>query len=279
MSVDRSHYGCCLYAQTAVIQHCYKCALPAGAFLFSRLSESCAKPGFAQMAKADDNKCMPLRTTEFAPNEHYHLCVRGNNKQVIFNSRADRARLLFLITHLQSEENFQNISRIVKSYLKNSIWDVDESMVSTIIANRYVALESFALMDNHLHLGIREEQEHGVTKYMQRVLTAYAKYRNLKYEMVGHVFQGPYRAVHIENNDQLLYVSTYIHRNPRELRGMAGKEHQYEWSSYQDYIGENRFGGLLDRSLVLEQFPSPSEYQEFVNSSIAKDSEYLFDPF
>ncbi len=78
-------------------------------------------------------------------------------------------------------------------------------------------------------------------------------------------------------NDQLLYLSTYIHRNPRELPGVAGSEHQYEWSSYRDYLGPNRFGKLLDPSIVLEQFSTVDEYRAFVDSSLAKD--YLFDPF
>jgi len=114
---------------------------------------------------------------------------------------------------------------------------------------------------------------------MQRVLNAYAKYFNTKYEMVGHLFQGPYRAVHIGSNDQLLYTSAYLHRNPRELPGVAGREHTYEWSTYSDYLGPNRFGDLLDTSLVLEQFESLADYRVFVDSSIAKDDAYLFDPF
>ncbi len=222
---------------------------------------------------------MPLRKTEFAPNEHYHLCVRGNNKQPIFRSNADRARLLFLITHLQSPENFSQINRIVTNYSKTHTWNINETTFANIISTRYVALEAFAFMTNHIHLAIREVEEQGTTRYMQRVLNAYAKYFNTKYETVGHVFQGPYRAVHIEDNDQLLYLSTYIHRNPRELLGVRGKEHQYEWSSYQDYLGQNRFGDLLDRSLVLDQFSSPREYKQFTDSSIAKDEQYLFDPF
>lgn len=222
---------------------------------------------------------MPLRRTEFAPGERYHLCVRGNNKQIIFRSRADYARFLFLILHLQSEQNFVNISRLVRKYLETGNWGVDVETKLQVVTNRYVTLEAFALMDNHVHLAVKEDQELGITRYMQRVLTAYAKYVNTKYEMVGHVFQSPYRAVYIDDNDQLLYLSTYIHRNSRELPGVAGKEHEYEWSSYQDYLGPNRFGALLDPSLVLDQFDSSQDYRDFVDTSIAKDQSYLFHPF
>lgn len=217
--------------------------------------------------------------TQFAPDEHYHICFRGNNKQDIFRSDGDRVRLLFLILHLQSPETIENISRVVAEYKHSGRWDISEDVHSKIIKTRYVALEAFSFMPNHVHLAIREDQEQGIVRYMQRVLNAYAKYFNTRHETVGHLFQGPYRAVHVEDNDQLLYLSTYIHRNPREILEVRGKEHQYEWSSYQDYLGKNRFEGLLDPSLVLEQFDSSQGYQEFVDSSIAKDEQYLFNPF
>ena len=214
---------------------------------------------------------MPLRPVTFAPNEHYHLCVRGNNKQPIFRTHTDRARLLFLLLHFQSPENIDHISRILRTHTRIGEWKIDPDLRDTIIDTRYVTLEAFCFMSNHFHLQIREEEENGVVRYMQRVLNAYAKYFNLKYERVGHLFQGPFRAVHVEDNDQLLYLSTYIHRNPREIKGLAGKEDQYEWSSYQDYLGKNRFPGLLDSSLVLEQFDSSKDYRAFVNSSVAKE--------
>lgn len=222
---------------------------------------------------------MPYRNTSFAPGEHYHVCVRGNNKQAIFNDDADRLRLLYLIMHLQSPESIQNVSRAVRTFVPEKSQEAVSAVASKIVSSRYVALEAFAFMTNHIHLAVCEVEESGIVQYMQRVLNAYAKYFNAKHVTVGHVFQGPYRAVHIEDNDQLLYLSTYIHRNPRELRGVAGKEHQYKWSSYQDYLGQNRFGKLLDTSLVLEQFDSQNEYKSFVDSSIAKDEQYLFDPY
>jgi len=228
---------------------------------------------------ARENKEMPIRMTQFAPDEHYHICFRGNNKQEIFRSDDDRVRLLFLILHLQSSETIENISRIVAEYKHSGRFDIGENLLSKIIETRYVALEAFSFMSNHVHLAIREDQEQGTVRYLQRVLNAYAKYFNTKYETVGHLFQGPYRAVHVGDNDQLLYLSTYIHRNPRELPEVRGKEHRYMWSSYQDYLGKNRFGELLDTSLVLEQFDSPQAYREFIDSSIAKDRQYLFNPF
>jgi putative transposase len=217
---------------------------------------------------------MPLRNTQFAPGEYYHLCVRGNNKQEIFRTDDDRYRMLFLITHLQSPITIPKIKRITDSFRESGKWDIEPYSSDEIVADRYIALHAFAFMTNHLHIAVREEEEGGITRYMQRVLNAYAKYFNTKYETVGHLFQGPYRAVHIEDNEQLLYLSTYIHRNPRELPGIAGMEDRYAWSSYQDYLGKNRFGELLDRSLVLDQFDDVQDYRAFVDDSVAKEDKF-----
>ena len=40
---------------------------------------------------------------------------------------------------------------------------------------------------------------------------------NIKYEKNGHLFQGPYKIVHINDDRQLMHISTYIHRNPLEV--------------------------------------------------------------
>src|SRR3989344_4982196 len=127
---------------------------------------------------------MPIRTTTFAPGEHYHLCVRGNNKQNIFRDDKDRARLLFLITHLQSPESIPQVGRAIADYLKRQ--SLDGELVTRIVASRYVSLEAFTFMSNHLHLQVEEVEEQGTARYMQRVLNAYAKYFNTKYGTVGH---------------------------------------------------------------------------------------------
>ena len=87
-----------------------------------------------------------------------------------------------------------------------------------MITSRYVELVSFAFIPNHFHLIVHEKKENGISQYMQRILNAYTKYFNAKYKKTGHLFQGPFKAVHTESNEQLLHLSAYIHRNPERLR-------------------------------------------------------------
>ncbi|OHA64038.1 MAG: hypothetical protein A2842_01730 [Candidatus Wildermuthbacteria bacterium RIFCSPHIGHO2_01_FULL_48_25] len=100
--------------------------------------------------------------------------------------------------------------------------------------------------------------------------TAYAKYFNTKYEKRGHLLQGVFRAVPVKTDPQLLYLSAYIHRNPRGLPQWKNKELEYPWSSYQDYAKKNRWGELLVPDIVLNQFSTTQSYQDFVETSTAK---------
>jgi|SRR3989344_417453 len=209
-----------------------------------------------------------MRKIKIAPGEHYHVFNRAVNKQIIFHNTSDYYRFLFLILYFQSPLIFQQIGRSVKNFVRSRALDI--SYEKEIISKRTVELVAFCIMPNHFHLIVKELEEKGIAAYMQRVLTAYSKYYNTKYNKTGHVFQGPYQAVHIEDDRQLLYLSAYIHRNPRELINWLNKEDKYQWSSYQDHIGENRWGDLLLSNVILEQFKNRKKYQEFVKTSTAK---------
>lgn len=220
-----------------------------------------------------------MRKITPVPGEYYHIFNRGINKQSIFLDRRDWIRFMFLIINFQSPVVFDNINRKVLSFIKNSNFNISEKDIKEILKKRSVELNNFALMPNHFHLTVHELKENGIAQYMQRVLCAYANYFNIKYKRSGHLFQGPYKAVHIKDNDQLLYLSAYIHRNPREISEWKNKEQKYPWSSYQDYVKENRWGELLKQEIVLEQFPNKKDYQKLLETSQAKlfDEELLID--
>lgn len=211
-----------------------------------------------------------MRNLKISPGEYYHIFNRGVNKQLIFHDSADRARFLFLILYFQSPITLQNIGRLVKPFIRRQVLNIDEEERQKIIKNRFVELVAFCLMPNHFHLIMKEGDESGMARFMQKVLNSYTKYYNTKYNKSGHLFQGPYKAVHIVDNEQLLYLSSYIHRNPRELEEWLNKEKNYPWSSYQDFVNKNRFEELLIFDIISGQFNSKKEYDKFVRTSTAK---------
>lgn len=220
-----------------------------------------------------------MRILRIAPGEHYHIFNRAINKQTIFHNFNDYVRFLFLIIYIQSPVKVLHISRIVKDlekYCTGQSRALATGYEEKIIKKRVVELVSFCIMPNHFHLMVKELEEGGMADYMQRVLTAYSKYYNTKYEKSGHVFQGPYRAVHVEDNEQLLHLSAYIHRNPRELSEWFRKEDKYPWSSYKDCIEKNRWGELLRPDILMGEFKDRKDYDKFVKTSKAKIFEEEF---
>ena len=151
-----------------------------------------------------------MKRYNIAPGEFLHIYNRGIAKSVIFFNDRDRKRFLFLIMMFQIPETMKNIDRMFKNFVLDPETYI-KNFDSAQLKNRQVELVSFCLMPNHFHLLVREVKEGGVSKYMQRLQNAYTKYINTKYDRSGHLLQGAYKAVLIENNEQLLYVSSYIY--------------------------------------------------------------------
>lgn len=209
---------------------------------------------------------------EHAPGEYYHIYNRGTQKQPIFENNTDKFRLLFLLLTFQGDISIKNISREVKQSVQSQTLHIKEDMEGDILKSRTVELVAFCFMPNHFHLIVREIEEGGIAKYMQRVLTAYAKYFNTKYEMSGHLFQGTYKSVLIGSDLQLMHLSAYIHKNPSELKEWKGKEDKYPWSSYGDYVSKNRFGPLLITDIIMDRYKKDEQsYKKFVKTSLAKE--------
>jgi len=213
-----------------------------------------------------------MRSVVIAKGEHYHIYNRGNGKRDIFRSDDDRTRFLIALLLYQFPGSVSQMSRTTRRYVKHLVLDTSE----VDLRGRYADLVCFTLMPNHFHAIMYEREEGGIARYMQRLLNGYTKYVNTKWEQSGHLFQGTYHAVHIEDDDRLCYLSAYIHRNPRELARWRNREHEYPWSSYQDYLGNNRWGQFLKPDIILDQIGRGARYQRFVERSGAKDR--IMDP-
>jgi putative transposase len=213
-----------------------------------------------------------MRYENFSENEHFHVFGRGVNKEKIFIDQQDYARFIFLITHFQSPTKIYNISWYTKSFIKSGSFNIKKDKAEEIFKKRNTELVAFVLMPNHFHILVKNLEDGILSVYMHRILTAYSKYFNAKYNKKGHVFEGPFGAISVENNTQLLYLSAYIHKNPKEIKEWVNNYEKYPYSSYQDYISSNRWENLLVTDIVLKQFKDWVKYRDFVSTSTAKES-------
>ena len=95
-----------------------------------------------------------------------------------------------------------------------------------------VAVHSYVLMTNHVHLLMTPETEQGVSQMMQSLGRYYVRYINQTYERTGTLWEGRYKSTLVDSDNYFLTVSRYIELNPVRA-GMVAHPAEYPWSSYQ----------------------------------------------
>ena len=114
---------------------------------------------------------MAYRYDDLTPGEVYHICTRAIERKNIFLDKADHERVLALLLHCLPQGIIQSYS--IARRLK-------ENLKLILPGQGLVDLLAYCVMDNHLHLLIKENIAGGTSLYMQRVLNSYAKYFNLR---------------------------------------------------------------------------------------------------
>ena len=214
-----------------------------------------------------------MRKVPLVSGEYYHIYNRGNSKQKIFVNDKDRDRFLKLLYLCNSKQSIDFREQIVRA--KINAWDFEKG-------ESIVNIGAWVLMPNHFHLYLSTNaeallpQDNAIIIFMHKVLTAYSKYFNTKYNRTGSLFEGKFKSVHIENDIQAKYLFSYIHLNPIKLiypkwgeQGIKNEKEalkfldSYKWSSYLDYLGiirpENK---IIDRVSFLNYFISERSFQE-----------------
>lgn len=195
---------------------------------------------------------MSLRKVNFVPGEYYHIYNRGNSKQKIFNDEKDYEHFIHLLY-------LSNTTRNV------TVRDISREKFTFDRETLLVNIGAYCLMPNHFHLLINESVEGGVSKFMQKLTTAYVMYYNKKYNRTGSLFEGKFKSQHAGYDIYLKYLFSYIHLNPIKLIDNNWKEDgiknkkvtleylsKYKYSSYFDYMGVDR---LQNKILNTESFP------------------------
>jgi len=207
---------------------------------------------------------MPLRKVSFVEGEYYHIYNRGNSKQRIFRDKNDCMRFLGLLFACNSSQNFK-IDNLNKK----------ESLLNASRGNQIVYIGAYCLMPNHFHILITDTGEGNISKFMQKLITAYVMYFNKKYQRTGSLFEGKFKAEHASPDRYLKYLFSYIHLNPIKLIESKWKEveiqnkpkilkflEQYQYSSYLDYLKiERQEGIIIDKNYFPDYFPTQKDFQ------------------
>ena len=196
---------------------------------------------------------MPSRPTPFVNDEIYHIFNRGVAKMRIYNNAYDYRRFLRTVLYYQ----------LLGPKPKFSIFMPNSFRLNT---SKIVKIICYCFMPNHFHFLLKQVEENGITEFVSKLSNSYTKYFNTKNQRVGPVFQGEFKSVHIETNEQLLHVSRYIHLNPI-ISYVAKDLKNFKWSSYAEYIGESE-NALCSKEIILDQFELKKDYEDFTHDQL-----------
>ena len=111
-----------------------------------------------------------------------------------------------------------------------------------------VEIFAFCIMGNHYHLLLRTK-EANLSSMMHYLGTSYAS-RLRDQGNLGHIFSGRYKSIIVGSDQQALFVSRYIHLNPKKA-GIVDFPEEYQWSSCISYILEQDRFDWISRAAVL----------------------------
>lgn len=207
---------------------------------------------------------MPQRLIPLINEEIYHVVNRGVNSIPIFKNRRDYQRFIQTFLYYQHDNPpikysalFQ-LSRNTREDILTSLNKNHDSLVEII---------AYCLMPNHYHFLLKQIKDGGIVDFIRLTTNSYSKYFNTKNKRAGPLFQGRFKTIHIETDEQLIHVSRYIHLNPyssfiiKKLEELA----KYPYSSLSEFSdNSNNHSQICKKDIVLKHFKSSRQYLKFV---------------
>ncbi len=204
------------------------------------------------------------RTVLLATGEIYHVFNRGVERRPIFTQAFEYRRALDSMNFYRFLEPPIRYSKYITLDKKRRI-----QLLKALLSSKFqVEILAFCLMPNHFHLLLKQTVDTGISRFISKLCDSYSKYFNIKHDRIGPLFQGPFKAVRIESEEQLIHLSRYIHLNP--ISSFLIKESaldSYPWSSLPEYLAP--LGNTISNTSIIGNiFKTPSKYQEFVHNHI-----------
>lgn len=205
----------------------------------------------------------------FATDSLYHIYNRGVEKRTVFLEDGDYFRFIHDLYEFNDEVPAENL------YYKRLALQSHEIESHKFKRKPLINIFSFCLMPNHFHLLVEQQCENGIIKFMQKLGIGYTMYFNKKYERVGGLFQGAFKAKLLTDDAHFLYMPHYIHLNSLELLAPGWKEknekidtkealeflENYKWSSYLDFIGKKNFPSILAKNKLNSLYDIGTAYK------------------
>jgi putative transposase len=173
----------------------------------------------------------------------YHIMARGNNKRTIYLDERDYLRFQQMLIGVKQKHD--------------------------------LLLYAWALMPNHYHMLLKPTRDGTLSRAMQSLNSGYTAYFNRRHGRCGHLFQGRYKSILVEEESHLLELIRYIHCNPVRARLVENPE-DYAYSSYCRYLADSA-EGAVEKEEILQLFGARKgtqlkRFRQFVNERRRRNS-------
>lgn len=219
---------------------------------------------------------MPAKNSikQYLENGYYHLYNRGVEKRDIFLDKQDYSVFLsYLKEYLLPKNEKELMDRLSKA---DTTYQEKDKIIKLLRMNNFsdqIFLLAYCLMPNHYHFLIKQSEHNSIDHFIRSIGTRYSMYFNRKYKRVGPLYQGVYKAVLISNNEQLLHLSRYIHKQGLNLKEFSPQNQEKQSSSYGEYIGFRKTQ-WINTEEILSNFNKnyrSASYQSFVKETADLD--------
>ena len=186
---------------------------------------------------------MPRVSRKFLKSSYYHVIVQGINKEYIFNDKNEIYMYKYLI-----------LKKLKESKVK---------------------ILAYCIMNNHTHFLMYSKEIEDLSKYMQKLNTAYSRFYNSYNNRVGYVFRDRFYSQEIISKKQLYNCLRYIHNNPVKAK-ICKRPENYEYSSYNEFMKSN-LREIIDIQGINLLFETNKKFKEqFLNihNSLQEDEFY-----
>ena len=206
-----------------------------------------------------------MRKDSLATGEVYHIFNKSIAGYVIFNNRNEYRRMLEIIQYYQASRlpmSFSNFIayRAFKKNNKNELeFILDQEKIVQIIA--------FCIMPTHIHLILKQLADKGVSTFLSNIQNSYTRYFNIKHKRKGPLWEGRFKNVLVEDDEQLLHLTRYVHLNP-VTANLVRKPEEWMLSSYGEYLDTTQSKKAVCRFQDFFEI-RPKDYRKFVNNRVS----------
>ncbi len=203
------------------------------------------------------------RTKPLVDGEVYHIFNRSIGNYRIFNNDTEYSQMLLAVMFYKIEHPPAKLSYFLNRK-ENQAVDINQ-LIHTLNhdQDKLIDIVAYCLMPTHTHFILKQLKTNGISIFMGNIQNSFSHFFNMHHHRKGPLWESKFKNIVVENDNQLLHLTRYIHLNPTSA-GLVKKPEKWKFSSYLEYLNKlSETNQILSYDNLLEI--KPSNYQKFVN--------------